>query len=88
MAAMATRLTHLLGHAGVTQHRKVMVQAHRMGNDLRQAPGSGHDGTHHGVVGAVRGVFGLDKGAVLARHGFDQRAAVARTPCSMTGMPT
>ena len=54
-----------------------MVQPHRVGNDLRQAPGARDDGAHNGVVGAMVGVLGLDKAAILTRHGFHQSATVA-----------
>ncbi|MNT04987.1 hypothetical protein D3C72_1395890 [compost metagenome] len=61
----------------VTQARKVVVQPNGLCHIARQVPGARHDGAHHGVVGAVAGVFGLGEGAVLARQGLGHGASIA-----------
>lgn len=62
------QLAHGNGKALILQAGKIVVQPNGLGHVARQVPGARHDGAHHGMVGAVVGVFCLGKGAVFARQ--------------------
>ncbi len=61
----------------VIEAGKVVVQPDGLRYVAWQVPGARDDGAHHGVVGAVAGVFGLGEGAVLARQGLGHGASIA-----------
>lgn len=73
--AVIHQVAHFKADASVFKRKNHGAVAPRGQSPSWQPPGSRHDGAHHGMV-SRRGVFGLNKSAVLARHGFHQGVAV------------